>query len=73
MKQKGFKIFIFTELQKNLSFYEFDLTKLTTYKTVLRASSMSPTVLIALYDEVNYMYGSIERLFHVSSSIVSLM
>ena len=39
---------------------------------VLSASSMSPPVLLVWYDKVNYMYDSIERLFHASSSIVSL-
>ena len=34
---------------------------------------MSPPVLLVLCDKDNYMYGSIERLFHVSSSIVSFM
>ena len=32
---------------------------------------MSPPVLLVWYDKVNYMYGSIERLFHASSNIVS--
>ena len=31
------------------------------------ASSMPPPVLLVWYDKVNYMYGSIERLFHASS------
>ena len=30
---------------------------------------MPPPVLLVWYDKVNYMYGSIERLFHASSSI----
>ena len=34
---------------------------------------MSPPVLLVWFDKVNYMYGSIERLFHASSSIVSLI
>ena len=48
-------------------------TKLITCMAVLSASSMPPPVLLVWYDKVNYMYGSIERLFHVSSSIVSLI
>ena len=34
---------------------------------------MPPPVLLVWFDKVNYMYDSIERLFHVSSSIVSLI
>ena len=34
---------------------------------------MPPPALLVWFDKVNYMYDSIERLFHASSNIVGLI